>query len=98
MACELACLAAAAGVARRLGLGVWPASVLAVVAARVLGTAALITAGRLIGLQQTAWQYAVVSLIVSWPGVLLQLTVVPGAVYAIERTSILGPRWRTPTP
>jgi hypothetical protein len=98
MACELACLAAVAGLARRAGLGVWPAAVIAIVAARIVGTAALITFGRLIGLQQTVWEYAVVSLLLSWPGVLLQLTVVPAAVYAIERSSILGPRWRRQRP
>jgi len=98
MACELACLAAAAGLARRVGLGAWPATVIAILAARAVGTVALISVGRLIGLEQTACPYAVFSLGISWPGVLLQLTVVPAAVYAIERSSLLGPRWRARTP
>ncbi len=92
MAVELACLATAASLARRAGLGVWPAAIIAIVAARAVGTGALAAVGRTIGLEQTVWQYAVVSLILSWPGIALQLTVVPAAVYAIERSSILGRR------
>jgi len=97
MACELACLAAVGSLARRLGLAVWPAAILAILASRIVGTAALLTLGRLIGLEQTVFQYAVISLLASWPGIVLQLTVVPAAVYTIERTSLVGPRWRRPT-
>jgi predicted membrane protein len=92
MALELACLSASASLARRAGLAVWPAAVGAILAARAVGTAALVTVGRLMGLEQTVWQYAVVSFLLSWPGIVLQLTVVPAAVYAIERSSILGRR------
>lgn len=97
MACELAALAGAASVCRRVGLGVWPAAVVGMVSARLVGAMALATVGRLLGLQQTLWQYAMASVVLSWPGMVLQLTVVPATVYTIERTSLLGSRWRGKT-
>lgn len=94
MAFELGALGLAASLARAARLGVWPATVIAIVAARVAGTVALITIGRALGYDRGVMDYAILSLAVAWPGILLQLTVVPGAVFAIERTSILGPRWK----
>jgi hypothetical protein len=94
MACELGALAMVASLVRAHGLGVWPATVAAVIASRVVGVVGLITLGRLLGLSQGVWEYAIISVLLSWPGIALQFTVVPGAVYAIERASILGPRWQ----
>jgi len=93
MACELAVLAVTASLIRARGGGVWSAVVGAIVASHLVGVIALCTLGRLLGLDQGIWQYTVVSLLMSWPGVMLQLTVVPGAVHAIERASTLGPRY-----
>lgn len=94
MAFELGALAASASLARRIRLDIWPAAVLAIVASRIAGTFALVTIGRALGYDKSVLAYAVLSLGIAWPGILLQLTVVPGAVYAIQRTSIIGPRWK----
>jgi len=89
---ELATLAAVASLGRSAGLSVWPASIVAIIAARVVGVLALLTAGRMLGFNQGVWEYAILSLAISWPGIILQLSVVPGAVYAIEKASMLGSR------
>ena len=94
MAAELAALAGVAGAARRAGLGVWPACVLALVGSRLVGTLALLTVGHTLGYNRSVWEYAVLSLGVAWPGMLLQLTVVPAAVALVERTSLLGSRFK----
>lgn len=94
MMAELAALGAVAALARSLGAGIWPAAVLGIIAARVVGIVALVTIGRALGFDQGVYEFAILGFIVSWPGIFLQLTVVPGAVYAIEQTSIIGPRRR----
>jgi len=94
MAFELAALATATSLARSARLGLWPALVVGIISARVAGALALLTVGRALGYDKGVVEYAVLSLLIAWPGILLQLTVVPGAVYAIERTSILGSRWK----
>ena len=90
MSAELMTLAFAASLGRRWGLGVWPATVIALAATRAVGVGVLAVLGRAIGLQQGVQDYVIASLLVSWPGVALQLTVVPAAVVTIERTSIIG--------
>ncbi len=94
MACELGALAVAASVARAAGIGVWPAAIGALVASRIAGALALLTIGRALGYGQGLMAYAVLSLAVAWPGIVLLLAIVPGAVCALERASIIGPRWR----
>jgi len=94
MACELAALAAGASLARRVGLTVWPAAIIAILASRAAGACALLTIGHALGYNKGIVEYAFLSLAVSWPGMLLQLIVVPGVALALEGTSILGSRWR----
>ncbi len=94
MAAELAALAGGASLARRLGLGLWPATLVGQVAARLAGVVALVTIGRALGIERGVWEYAVLSLAVAWPGLLLQWLVVPSVVATIERASLLGARWR----
>jgi hypothetical protein len=53
-----------------------------------------LTIGRALGYNKGVLDYAVLSLAISWPGIVILLSVVPGAVLALERTSILGSRWR----
>lgn len=91
---ELAALGAVASLARGLGAGIWPAAVVGIIAARAVGLIALVTIGRALGFEQGVYEFAILGFIASWPGIVLQLTVVPGAVYAIEQTSIIGPRQR----
>lgn len=98
MAFELGALATGASLARRAGLGVWPACVAGLFAARLCGLLALLTIGRALGYNATPLQYALFSLATAWPGIVLQLTVVPAAVAAVERVSLLGPRFRKDTP
>ena len=59
-----------------------------------MGLVALVTIGRALGFEQGVYEFALLGFIASWPGFFLLLTVVPGAVYAIEQTSIIGPRQR----
>ncbi len=94
MAFELTALAGMAGVARACGVPLLGACALAILASRLAGAFALLTVGRALGYNRAVLDYALLSLAIAWPGMLLQLTVVPGAVRAIERTSVLGPRWR----
>ncbi len=93
MVCELGLLAATASAARSWGLGIWPAAILALLAARCAGVGVYAAFGTMMGFKLPLWQWAALSLGTSWPGMLLQLTVVPSAVHAIEKTSILGSRW-----
>lgn len=93
MAFELAALAGVAGAARAARLPLLVACIAAIVGSRIAGTLALMTIGRALGYDKPLLSYAILSLAIAWPGIVLQLTVVPGAVALIERTSILGPRW-----
>lgn len=90
MMAELAALGLIASVTRSVGLGIWPAAVLGMLAARAVGVFALLTIGRALGYEQGLYEFAIAGFIASWPGVALQLTVVPSAVYLIERTSIFA--------
>jgi len=98
MSVELAALAAAAGFARRLGAGLWLACFLALLASRLVGMFALLTIGHALGYNKSLWEYGVMSLAIAWPGILLQLTVVPAAVLLLEKTSLLGSRWQKGAP
>lgn len=91
---ELVALGTVASLARSRGAGIWLALVLAIIASRIVGVLAVATIGHALGYEKTLYAAAILSLGVAWPGILLQLTVVPGAVYAIEKTSIIGPRWK----
>lgn len=93
MAFELAALAGVAGAARAARLPLVVACIAGIVGSRIAGTLALMTIGRALGYDKPLLSYALLNLAAAWPGILLQLTVVPGAVALIERTSILGPRW-----
>jgi hypothetical protein len=94
MAFELAALAIVASLSRARGLPVLVAAVAGILASRVCGMAALLTIGRALGYDRGLIEYGLLSLAVAWPGIILQLTVVPGAVAAIERASLIGSRWR----
>lgn len=96
MASELAALSVGASLARQARLGVWPAAIVGLLASRVAGFVAVLALGGLMGFRQTPWAYAVLSLGVAWPGVLLQLLIVPSMVKVLEATSLLGPRWAQP--
>lgn len=88
---ELAAMAAVASLLRpRLGL--WPAAVLGLLAARVAGVLLVVSLIPLIGEGRTAIAYATTAFVVGLPGTVVLLTVVPAAVYAIERAFMLGPR------
>lgn len=90
MMAELAALAMTASLARAVGLGIWPGAVLGLLAARAVGVFALLTIGRALGFQQGLYEFAILGFVASWPGVALQLTVVPSAVYLIEHSSIFA--------
>jgi len=90
MAIELAALAVGASLARTAGLGVWPAALAAQVASRLGGALALLTIGRALGYQRGFLDYSLLSLAVAWPGIALQLAVVPPVVRRLEQGSLLG--------
>lgn len=83
---ELAALGLIASLTR--GLGIWPATILAVIASRAAGLGALATVLPLLGVKQALSAYLAAAFITSLPGVILLLTVVPAAVYALERASL----------
>lgn len=87
---ELAALATGASLARSKGLGIYPATIIGILASRIAGVLMLITLGRALGFQQGVYEFAILGLLASWPGIALQITCVPGAIYIIERTSLLG--------
>lgn len=87
MLIELAALGLVASLSRPLGI--WPAAVLAVIASRAAGLAALASILPLLMAEvQAPLAYLTAAFITSLPGVILLLTVVPAAVLAIERTSL----------
>lgn len=96
MASELAALAVGASLARRTGAGVWLGAVVGIVASRLAGAGALLTVGHALGYGQGLWQYSVLSFAIAWPGLVLQLAVVPAVVRSVESASVLGRRWRGP--
>jgi len=90
MMLELGAMATAASLVRCARWGIWPAAMLGVLAARTAGALALVTVLPLIGIHQNLPEYTAAAFVASLPGIVLLLTVVPGAVYAIERTSLIG--------
>lgn len=93
MAVELAALVLAAGLCRGAGLGVWPAALAGVLASRLCGALLLLAAGSALHLPTPPLTYLLLTVAVAWPGVALQLTVVPGAVIKLEQGSIIGSRF-----
>lgn len=98
MAFELAALGTAASLVRSRGLPLMAGVVAGLVASRLAGMIALLTVGRALGYDRGLLEYGLLSLAAAWPGMLLQVTVVPGVVAAIERVSLIGSRWRKATP
>jgi niacin transporter len=92
MMVELAVIGSLASVCRSRGLSIWPSALIALVASRVVGAAAVATVLPLFGLERIVTEYITVGIVSSLPGFIVLLTVVPGAVYAIERASMLGSR------
>jgi len=90
MVFELGAMATVASLVRSAGWGLWPATILGITASRAVGLVAVLTVLRLMGFERGVSEYVVAGFVASLPGVVLLLTVVPGAVFAIERTSILG--------
>lgn len=97
MACELAALGTVASLVRSRGLPLMAGVAAGMIASRLAGMLALLTIGRALGYDRGLLEYGLLSLAVAWPGMLLQLTVVPGAVAAIERVSLIGSRWKKET-
>jgi hypothetical protein len=90
MMLELSAMATIASIVRSTGWGIWPAAILGILAARGVGALAVLTVLPLIGLQQNLGAYVAAAFVASLPGVVLLLTVVPGAVLMIERASLIG--------
>ncbi len=92
MAVELVVMAVAASLLRSCRLHVWPSALLALIASRAVGIGMVIGILPLVGITRGLYEYIVAGTIASLPGLAILLTVVPAAVYAIERTSMLGRR------
>ncbi len=91
MSAELACLAVVSNVCRRAGASLWLASLLAVLCLPVLRSLEFVLLSGLMGLRGTLVEYALAGFLLgSWPGLALLVTVVPAAVAAVERRSILA--------
>jgi len=93
MVLELAAIGAVASLVRGWGGGIWPAVIAALVAARIIGIAAILTILPMIEIHRGIYEYAIAGFIVSLPGEIILLTVVPATVYAIEKTSMIGSRY-----
>jgi len=89
MACELAALGAVASLMRSWRVGIWPSALISLIASRVVGVGIVVAVLPLFGIHR---EYALLGFIASLPGIIILLTVVPAAVYAIERTSMMGRR------
>jgi len=88
MTLEVGTLAAAAGVCRgKLRLPVIVSILLAMVAARLIGGLELAAIAPLMGLKWSIPVYVTQSVVVSLPGIVLQLIAAPLAVAAIDRAS-----------
>ncbi len=92
MVLELGAIGAVASLVRSWAGGIWPAAIAALVAARIIGIAAILTILPMIGIHRGVYEYAAAGFVASLPGEVILLTVVPATVYAIERTSMIGPR------
>lgn len=89
MACELAALGAIASLMRSWRVGIWLSAFISLIASRVVGIGIVVAVLPLFGIHR---EYAIVGFIGSFPGIIILLTVIPAAVYAIERTSMIGRR------
>lgn len=89
MALQLAALGAGASLLRSRGVPVWLTPPLAIIAARAVEAGEIVTIAPLMGFHTSVYAYVVLGLVASIPGIILQLTVVPAAVYAAEGTSLL---------
>ncbi len=97
MVFELATIGAVASLLRHWRLGIWPSSLTALIASRVVGIGGVVAILPLIGIHRGIYEYAIAGSVASLPGIVILLTVVPAAVYAIERTSMIGRR-QSPMP
>jgi len=89
MVFELAALGAGASLMRTCRAGIWPSAVVSLILSRVVGLGAVVAVLPLFGIHR---EYALLGFIGSLPGIIILLTVIPAAVYAIERTSMIGRR------
>lgn len=88
MTLELGVLSAAAAICRgKLRLPVIVSVVVAMIAARVVGGLELVAIAPLMGLRQSIPVYLSQSVLLSLPGIVLQLVAAPLAVAAIDRIS-----------
>mgnify|MGYP006300881111 CR=1 FL=1 len=92
MMIELAVIGSVASACRSRGVGIWPSALVSLILSRAVGAAAIATVLPLFGLERIITEYITVGIVSSLPGFVIMLTVVPGAVYAIERASMLGSR------
>jgi len=92
MSFELAGLGAGAALLRRARVPLLLVGPGAIILARLVRAAEILTIGPMLGFDQGLFAFVVVSIVTSTPGVLLQLTVVPGVVHLVERASSLGRR------
>ncbi|MCX8052204.1 MAG: ECF transporter S component [Armatimonadetes bacterium] len=88
MTLELGALAGIASISRRLlRLPVMVSVIFAMVAARVIGALELLAIAPLMGMKQSPVVYLTQSVVLSLPGIALQLVAAPIAVAAINRIS-----------
>lgn len=93
MVFELAALAVTASLICHRGYSIMAAVIGAIIAARIVGAGIYAGFGSMLGFENEALlAWVAAGILTSWPGILLQLSVVPGAVYLIEQTSVIGPR------
>lgn len=90
MALELGALALTACVARRLGANVWAASAAALVVRAGLRPVIYALGAGWLGIEAPLAIWAFAAILEGWPGMALQLSVVPGAVLLIERQSAIA--------
>jgi len=92
MAPELATLAAVASVvyvrARPLRGGVWLALLAAMVAGRCVTSLEILAVAPLLGFHKSVFAYVILGAATGTPGLILQLTVVPAAMRALERAEV----------
>ncbi|MBC7288379.1 MAG: ECF transporter S component [Armatimonadetes bacterium] len=87
MTAELAAIAATASVLRRrLRAGLLVATIGAILAGRAVYACELFMVAPLLGIRLPAAAAGAVALLKGWPGLLLQMAIVPATVAAVERT------------
>ena len=93
MTLELGALAAAGSLFyRKMRLPLIPSVVLALVAARVVGGLERVALGPVLGLTHGAKAYLIAQVVVSWPGLVLQLVLAPIVIGAINQISPVRPK------